>query len=477
MTQQQDSAIQSDFLAKLLEILKPDQLTQDTHDLEAYGKDWLKLYEPAPLAVVFPEDTQDVQGIMRLAISHHVGVVPSGGRTGLSGGATALNGELVVSLERMRKNIQINPSDLTATCDAGVTIEQLQTEAEKHGLYFPVDFASKGSCQIGGAIATNAGGIRVIKYGNMRNWVLGLTVVLADGQVLELNGALHKNQTGYSLCNLIVGSEGTLGIVTSAVLKLTTPPGELARALCGVESVESALNLLTLLRSAGQAIAPTDISAFEIFPAAGLEKVLQHHTVKDPFEERFPWYVVIEIEHINPAKRELLEEYFFELLENQTLAYVVLSQSSKQSYELMALRELLPDTLSSHYVVHKNDISVPIPCIPQFNQELEALITATYPAFEVIVFGHLGDGNLHINIIKPEVMATSDFKRQCKQSDHAVLGLVTKYRGSISAEHGVGLLKRDFLHLSQSDVAINLMRGIKAVFDPTGILNPGKVLP
>jgi FAD/FMN-containing dehydrogenase len=463
------------FIASLVAALSPNQVVTDSETLAAYGKDWLKLFEPSPMAVAFPESTADVQAIMRLAHASTIAVVPSGGRTGLSGGATALNGELVVSLERLRKTLSISPSDLTATCDAGVTIEQLQTEAANHNLYFPVDFASKGSCQIGGAIATNAGGIRVIKYGNMRNWVLGLTVVLADGSLLELNGALYKNQTGYSLSNLFVGSEGTLGIVTQAVLKLTTPPGELARALCGVASVDAALNLLTLLRSKGQAIAPSDLSAFEIFPSAGLELVLKHHSVKDPFEEKFPWYVVIEIENINPSKRETLEEYFYNLLENETLDYVVLSQSSKQCAELMALRELLPDTLSSHYVVHKNDISVPIPSIPDFNRELETLLAATYPDFEVIVFGHLGDGNLHINIVKPQQLSTVDFKLQCKQSDSEVLGLVSDYKGSVSAEHGVGLLKRDFLHLSQSQQAIDLMKGIKSVFDPKGILNPGKV--
>lgn len=451
----------------------PDHLIRtDSDSLAFYGKDWLKDFTPRPSVVVLPETIEQVQAIVKLCNAHDFPIVPSGGRTGLSGGATATKGEVLLSLERMRKILSINRTDRTIRCQAGVSLEQLQTTAAAEGLYFPVDFSSRGSAQIGGNIATNAGGIRVIKYGNFRESVLGLTVVTGSGEILELNGSLFKNNSGYDLRNLFIGSEGTLGIIVEAVLRVTTPPSEVVRILCGLSDTSAVLPLLTYCRDTFR-----DLSAFEFMERFPYQEVINRRGLRDPLGQAYECYALVECELTAAGSKDEILSAFGDAYERGLIQDVVVSDSSAQAQELMNLRDLISETLSTHYTLHKNDISVPVPAIPEFLTTLHTTVRTTYPTFRVAVFGHVGDGNLHVNVLKPSDMSDAEFWAACHEADHAIFRTVQAFRGSISAEHGVGLLKRDFLHYTRSQEELQMMRGIKKVFDPRGIMNPGKVLP
>jgi FAD/FMN-containing dehydrogenase len=459
-------------LAHLFRASLPEsRILTDDSSKAFYGRDWLKDFTPNPSLITLPETTQEVQSIVQVCLQHKLALVPSGGRTGLSGGAAATQGEVVVSLERMRKINEINRVDRTVRCEAGVTLEQLQNAAAEQGLYFPIDFSSRGSAQIGGNIATNAGGIRVIKYGNYRESVLGLTVVTGTGAILKLNGALFKNNSGYDIRNLFIGSEGTLGIITEAILTLTSKPRDVVRVLCGLTNAESILPLLTFARDS-----LPNLSAFEFMERLPFQEVVTHRALRDPLAQPYSAYALIEFEIDTPADAEKIQMVFGEAYEKDLIQDVVVSESSAQANELMSLRDLISETLSQHYTIHKNDISVPVATIPTFIKELHASINKAYPTFQVAIFGHVGDGNLHVNVLKPHDMADATFWQLCHEADHIVFSNVTAHGGSISAEHGVGLLKRDFLHYTRSAEELQFMREIKAVFDPHGILNPGKVL-
>lgn len=460
-------------LAKDLAFQIPDHLIlADEQSKQFYGRDWIKDFNPAPCLVVLPESIEQVKFVVTTCARHGVAIVPSGGRTGLSGGATATQGEVILSLERMRTVLEVNPIDRTIRCQAGAPLERIQLEAMQHDLYFPIDFSSRGSAQIGGNIATNAGGIRVIRYGNMREWVVGLKVVTGRGDLLELNGSLWKNNTGYDLRSLFIGSEGTLGIIVEATLKLTTPPGDTTRVLCGLSSNDAILPLLTHCRSKLR-----ELSAFEFIDSTAFAEVIRHRQLRNPLSDAYPAYVLIECELNTPDAMERVTEAFGEAYEKGLILDVVVSESSAQSQELMNIRDLISETLSMHYTLHKNDISVPVPAIPAFLFELHESITKAYAGYKVVVFGHVGDGNLHVNVLKPADITDAEFWKGCHDSDQTIFATVRNFKGSISAEHGVGLLKRDFIHYSRTAEELEMMRGIKSVFDPLNIMNPGKVLP
>lgn len=456
----------------LTEKLPRHLVVSDPASCAFYGRDWIRDFEPRASLVVLPESTAQVQDVVRVCAAQGVPIVPSGGRTGLSGGATATQGEVVLSLERMRGPVVVNRIDRTAVCQAGVPLERLQLAAAEHDLYFPVDFSSRGSAQVGGNIATNAGGVRVIRYGNFRDWVVGLTVVTGTGERLDLNGALFKNNTGYDLRALMIGSEGTLGIVTEATLRLTTPPRDTARALCGLSSNAQILPFLTLCRDT-----LAGLSAFEFMESSAFDEVIQRRGLRTPLTGSYPTYILLECELGACMTSTQLQEVLGDALEREIIADCVVSESCAQAKELMDIRDLIGETLAQHYTLHKNDISVPVDTIPRFVDELHTAVRGIYPDFKVVVFGHVGDGNLHVNVLKPAGLDDKEFWRRCHDADHAVFGLVQKFRGSISAEHGVGLLKRDFLSYSRTPLEVSLMRGIKQVFDPHGILNPGKIFP
>lgn len=451
-------------------ILPAEGILTEAADLERYGRDWCRDFAPNPGPILLPQNSAQVQEIMKVCQREHLAVVPSGGRTGLSGGATATKGEIILSLERLKNILHVDRIARTLTCEAGTVTQRIQEAAAEAGFFFPIDFSSKGSSQIGGNVATNAGGIRVIRYGNTRDWVLGLKVVLPGGELLDLNGALFKNQTGYDLRNLIIGSEGTLAVVVEVTLKLADPPQDVSRALCSLATVPHVLELLDATRCAF----PT-LSVFEYFSQRALAPALAHGKLAAPLKTLGPHYALIEIERGSMESSEGFEEHCMAMIERGLVTDAVVAQTRTQADLLLRYRELIPETLSTHLSPHKNDISLPIAAIPEFLKELDTLIAVRYPGIEVVIFGHIGDGNLHVNVLKPSTCAQADFFKQCHEVDGEVFALVQRFRGSISAEHGVGLLKKDFLHFSRSANEIALMRSIKRAFDPHNILNPGKI--
>lgn len=445
----------------------------DAEARDTYGKDWLRDYQPAPLCICFPRSVEEVQAVVRLCRDARHPIVPSGGRTGLAGGATAMRGEVVVSLEKMNRISSVNREERTITVEAGATTELVQRAAEEAGLFLPIDFASKGSSQIGGNIATNAGGIRVIRWGMTRAHVAQLSAVLADGSLLRCGHGLVKDQAGYDLKQLFIGSEGTLGIITEATLRLVSPPPPTVRVWAGLERVEDAAAFLTFCREQGIGLA-----LFELVMREALEPVLSFKQKRDPLSGTFPVYVLLEAElAARPDGREVLESILAEAFERGIVQDMVVAESMTQAQELLNLRELISETLSSHYTIHKNDVSVSTTDIPSFLDDLIARARVVEPSFIPAVFGHMGDGNLHVNFIKPEQLQDEEFFSRCHQLDSELFSCVARYRGSVAAEHGVGLLKRDFLPYSRSPEEIAVMRAIKQALDPLNLLNPGKVLP
>ena len=460
--------------AALIEALKslvePGKVLTDADSLNTFGKDWTKHFAPAPMAIVFPKSIEQVQAIVRWANQSKVALVPSGGRTGLSAGAVAANGEVVVSFDYMNQILEFNEFDRTARCQAGVVTKQLQLFAEEKGLYYPVDFASSGSSQIGGNIGTNAGGIKVIRYGMTRNWVAGMKVVTGAGDILELNKDLIKNATGYDMRQLFIGAEGTLGFVVEATMRLERAPKNLTAMVLGTPDFDSIMPVLHAFQN------KLDLTAFEFFSDKALAKILARGDVPAPFESECPFYALLEFEaSTEEVANEALATFEY-CVEQGWVVDGVMSQSQQQLENLWKLREYISETIS-HWTPYKNDISVTVAQVPAFLHDIDAIVEANYPDFEVVWFGHIGDGNLHLNILKPENLSKDEFFAKCATVNQWVFETVQKYNGSISAEHGVGMTKRDYLGYSRSAEEVGYMKAIKAVFDPNGIMNPGKIFP
>jgi len=458
----------SDYISLFSAIVGEEHVLTDSQDLDNYGQDWSRLYTPAPSFVVKPANTEQVARVMAVANDNQLAVVPSGGRTGLSGGAVATNGEIVLSLDRLNHISNFNPIDRTLSCGAGVITQQLQEYALEQGLYYPVDFASAGSSQIGGNIATNAGGIKVLKYGLTRDWVVGITAVTATGEILKLNNGLVKNATGYDLRHLLIGSEGTLAIITEAEMALTSQPEDPTVMLLALDALDDVSNLLVHFQSS------MDLLAFEFFSQQALEKVIAHRDVKKPFPENANFYVLIEFECGSESAMDKALEAFEQAAEKGWLVDGLISQSQQQAEELWIYREGISESIS-HYPPYKNDIAVKPSQVGDFLSQVDHFVSKNYPDFENIWFGHIGDGNLHLNILKPESLDLEEFKQQCAQANPEIFTILQNFEGSISAEHGVGLLKKDYLEFSRSALEIELMRSIKKIFDPQNILNPGKL--
>ena len=458
------------LIEELKTLVDAGKVLTDADSLEAYGKDWTKHFAPAPSAIVFPKTTEQVQAIVRWANQHKIALVPSGGRTGLSAGAVAANGEVVVSFDNMNQILAFNEMDRTAVCHPGVVTQQLQMFAEDKGLYYPVDFASAGSSQIGGNIGTNAGGIKVIRYGMTRNWVAGMKVVTGKGDVLELNKDLIKNATGYDLRQLFIGAEGTLGFVVEATMRLDRAPKNLTALVLGAPDFDSIMPVLHAFQNS------LDLTAFEFFSDKALAKVLARGDVPAPFETDCPFYALIEFEAVSEEVSEQALATFEHCVEQGWVLDGVMSQSEQQLENLWKLREYISETIA-HWTPYKNDISVTVGQVPAFLRDIDEIVAKNYPDFEVVWFGHIGDGNLHLNILKPDNLSKDEFFAQCTTVNQWVFETVQKYNGSISAEHGVGMTKRDYLHYSRSAEEIAYMQAIKAIFDPNGIMNPGKIFP
>ncbi|HHL31976.1 MAG TPA: FAD-binding oxidoreductase [Oceanospirillales bacterium] len=437
----------------------------DASDLENYGQDWTRFNQVNAACILFPNSVEQIQTIVKLANEHHFAIVPSGGRTGYSGGAVASNGEFVLSLEKMRHVLDFNQEDSQVTVQAGVITEQLQNYAEQQGLFYPVDFASSGSSQIGGNIATNAGGIRVLRYGMTRDYVAGLKVVSATGEVLELNQGLIKNATGYDLRHLMVASEGTLGIIVEATMQLVKPATEQSVMLLALASLDSVMKVFSLAKT------ELNLSAYEFFTDIALKHVCAHRKLEQPFADPAPCYVLCEFDSDEDAVMRVFEAG----MEAGDILDGVISQSLDQAEQFWQYREGISEAIA-HYSPYKNDIAVKVSLVPEFMQKLDALVSEHYPQFELVWFGHIGDGNLHLNIIKPTDMNIAEFKKECETVNTHVYGMIQQMHGSISAEHGVGMIKKPYLNYSRSSDELLLMQAIKQAFDPNNILNPGKLI-
>ena len=442
------------------------RLATAPEELLHYGRDWTRRWTPAPLAVALPGSVDEVQAVLRWASAERVPVVPSGGRTGLSGGAVAADGELVLSLERMRRVLAFDPVDRTLTVEAGTPLEAVQDAARERGLQYPVDFAARGSCTIGGNIATNAGGIRVLRYGNTREWVAGLKLVTASGELLDLNRGLVKNSSGYDLRHLAIASEGTLGVVVEATLRLAPPPPPVATLLLALPSFEVLMQVFQALRER------LALEAFEFFTGACLRHVLAHGA-QAPFAEAYPYYVVLDAAASGPDDEALMEA-FAHCAEQGWVEDGVVAQSQAQAAQLWRLREGITEALAPH-LPYKNDVAVRVSAMPAFLAEAQALLAAEYPEFEVAWFGHIGDGNLHINVLKPAGLVQEEFVARCGAVTGHLAELVERHGGTISAEHGIGLVKKPYLGCTRSLAEVAVMRALRAALDPAGILNPGKL--
>ncbi len=445
------------------------ELLTDAESLRHYGRDWTRFWTPKPEAIAFPKSTEEVVELVRWARQTGRRLVPSGGRTGLSGGAVAMDGEIVVSLEKMRALIEIDPVEPSLSAQAGMPVGELQRLAADRGLYYPVDWAAADSSQLGGSIATNAGGIRVLRYGMTRDWVRGMTVVTGTGEVLELNRGLVKNNTGLDLRHLMIGSEGVLGIVTEATVGLVQPPPEQSVLLLGFTGLETIMPAFAQLR------AGLTLSAFEFFDRRSVHHVASQTGETFPLDDDCPYYAVVEFDDPEQSSQDAALSVFESLVEAGQVADGTVSQSGAQVSELWRWREAISEAISER-TPYKNDLSVRVSRVPEFLNALDELVGQHYPDFEVVWFGHIGDGNLHMNVLRPQQWSVEDFHEAGRKLSPRVFELVRKFEGSVSAEHGVGLLKRDDLHYSRSAAEVELMLGIKRLFDPDGVLNPGKVV-
>ncbi|MEO1720014.1 MAG: FAD-binding oxidoreductase [Pseudomonadota bacterium] len=473
----QPGSLDADLISRFAEIVGSEHALTDPDQQTPYLTEWRGDYWGTSPLILRPGSVEEVSKILALANEHGIAIVPQAGNTGLVGGQTPhrTNSEVVLSVERMKRVRACDPAGGTLTVDAGVTLLECQQAAAEHDRLFPLSLPSEGSCRIGGNIGTNAGGVGVLAYGNTRQLIMGLEVVLADGRVLNDLNTLKKNNTGYDLRNLFIGSEGTLGIVTGAVLKLFPLPGEKATAMVAIPELPIAIDLLAhLQKSAGG-----QLTAFEFVPGLMVDLVCKHVAgARAPFADHYPWYVLIELSgaKADGTTQTLLEDALMEASEREMLLDAVVAGSMQQQKDLWLLREGISEAQKPEGGNIKHDISVPVRSIPEFVAKADEGVFAICPDARPIALGHFGDGNVHYNIIQPEGGDTAAFKALAPDIHSAVYAVVAELGGSISAEHGIGRIKRAQLAETKDPVALQLMRDIKAIFDPNGIMNPGKVL-
>lgn len=468
---------ETDFISALIDLLGPNGMLREVADMPRYTRDWAGHELGQPLAVARPASTEEVAAVVKLCHEHGVAMVPQGGHTGLVGSAfPGLDGrELVISLERLNRIRDVDPINFSMTVDAGCILEEVKRAAEEHDCDFPLSLGAQGSCQIGGNIATNAGGLNVLRYGMMRQLVLGLEVVLPDGRIWNGLHSLHKDNRGYSLQQLLLGSEGTLGIVTGAVLKLSPRPDQTATALIGLPSVEAVISLYGLARRGCSDL----LSAFELIPRRCLElAMIASQRLSDPMDDAYPWYVLMEVTATGPVDLQAMIEDLLERgMEQDLVLDGVLASSGAQAEHLWQFRESMLEGQRMQGEHLRTDVSVPISSIAAFFARAQAAVAEASPDSEVIAYGHVGDGNLHFNILPPHSLSDDEKSALLHELETRVFEVLDDFHGSISAEHGIGRVKQDAYLQRLSPVERELLGGIKAVFDPKGLMSSGRILP
>jgi D-lactate dehydrogenase (cytochrome) len=463
----------TELIAKFRAIIGDKYAVTDAADIAPYVTEERDLFHGRSPLVLRPGSTAEVAAICKLASEHRIALVPQGGNTGLVGGQTPHNGEVVVSLRRLDKIRDIDPASNTMTCEAGVILQIAQARAAEVDRLFPLSLGAEGSCTIGGNLSTNAGGTAALAYGVAREMALGLEVVLADGRILNGLSKLKKDNTGYDLRNLFIGAEGTLGIITAATLKLFPKPRAVETAYVGLSSPAQALKLLSIAQNE----AAGGLTSFELLAHIAVDFSLRHGIdVRDPLTTKHPWYVLMELSSSRDDARDALESIHARGMEEGIVDDAVIAANLSQRAGFWKLRDEMSAAQKPEGGSIKHDISVPVAAVPAFIEEANAAVVKLIPGSRPVPFGHLGDGNIHYNVSQPIGGNTADFMSRWHEVNEVVFAIVLRMGGSISAEHGIGVLKRDELPDVKDKVAIELMRGIKAMLDPLGIMNPGKVL-
>jgi D-lactate dehydrogenase (cytochrome) len=474
MNEQLRRAPSPDLLPRFAAIVGDRYAITDPSALEPYLIENRGIYRGRSSMLLRPGSVAEVQAILKLANETKTPLVPQGGNTGLVGGQIPFDGELILSLTRLDKIREVDAASNTLTCEAGVVLAKAQDAATAVDRLFPLSLGAEGSCTIGGNLSTNAGGTGALAYGIARDLVMGIEVVLADGRVMNLLSKLKKNNTGYDLRHIFVGAEGTLGIITAAVVKLFPRPRAIETAFIGVPSPAAAVKLL----NQAQARVGGTVTSFELIVHDVIEFALKHaHGARDPLATKHPWYVLMEIssQH-SDGLRESVEQLLADASAEGLVRDATIAASLDQAKAFWHLRHVLPEAQKPEGGSIKADVSVPVAAVPQFLEEAAAAAEAIVAGCRPVPFGHLGDGNVHFNVSQPVGADSAQFLARWGEVNDAVNKIVLKYNGSISAEHGIGKLKRDSLPKVKDPVALELMRGLKRMLDPNGILNPGKVL-
>ncbi|MGA3307903.1 MAG: FAD-binding oxidoreductase [Xanthobacteraceae bacterium] len=468
------TAIDPSLLARFAAIVGEKYAVTDPRAQAPYLVEPRDMFHGRTPMVLRPASVAEVAAILKLADETATPVVPQGGNTGLVGGQIALNNELVLSLTRLDRIREVDPTSNTITCEAGVTLQQACEAAAAVDRLYPQLLPSQGTCTIGGNLSTNAGGTAALAYGTARAHVLGIEVVLADGRILNDLNKLKKDNTGYDLKNLFIGAEGTLGVITAAVLRLVPRPRAVETAFVGVPSPEPALALLDIAAQS----AAGGVTSFELMTRTGVEFVLRHAAgCRDPLSSPHPWYVLIELSSQGKSGlREVMEDVLAQGLQRGLVADATIADSLEQAKAFWRIREMFGEVQRHEGGSIKHDVSVPVAAVPAFLKAADAAVAALIPGARPIPFGHLGDGNIHYNVTQPLGADKADFLKRWDEVNAAVFAVVKKYGGSISAEHGVGVVRRDLLPAVKDPVALDLMRSLKRMLDPKNILNPGKVL-
>jgi len=474
MNEQLRRAPAPDLLPRFAAIVGEKYAVTDAATLAPYLIEGRDLYHGRTSMLLRPGSVAEVTAILKLANETKTPLVPQGGNTGLVGGQIPLDGELLLSLTRLDKIREVDPSSNTMTCEAGVVLQNAQDAAAAADRLFPLSLGAEGSCTIGGNLSTNAGGTGALAYGIARDLVLGLEVVLADGRVLNLLSKLKKDNTGYDLRHIFVGAEGTLGVITAAVLKIFPRPRAVETAFIGVPSPQAALKLLNL----AQEQAGGTVTSFELIVRDMIDFAVRHgHGVRDPLGEKHPWYVMLEVSsQQEEGLRDSVEDLLAAAVEQGLVSDATIAANIEQTRAFWHLRHVLPEVQKPEGGSIKHDVSVPVAAVPDFIAEASAAAQNLIPGCRPVPFGHLGDGNIHFNVSQPVGADTTQFLARWNEVNAAVDKIVLKHHGSFSAEHGIGKLKRETLAKVKDPVALDLMRGLKRMLDPNGILNPGKVL-